>query len=378
MGLRSMDTTREHEQGVVSIFIVVFFALLISVIAMSFIGIVIRDANQSTNNDLSRSAYDSAQAGVEDAKRAISLYNNACNSGSSNCGTYANYLDNEQCGALPGFASALGLRSGTGSEILVQSNANNSFNQAYTCVNVTMKTPDYINDESPYQSDIIPLKATSAATGVTLNWFTHTDAGTADGTPFTPRTTGANALPREGAWDQNAAKKYTPALLRVQLISYDDAISDAELKANNRTIFLYPSTSGVTNADFDTLSKVPPDADNPTPIVAVRCNGTQYACSINLGLGSNAGNTSFLRVTPIYKKTTFQLELTGPSDPLFDGVQPIVDSTGRANDLFRRVQARVRLQNQVVYPEYAVDSNNSFCKNFSVSSDPADFVNNCP
>jgi hypothetical protein len=56
----------------------------------------------------------------------------------------------------------------------------------------------------------------------------------------------------------------------------------------------------------------------------------------------------------------------------FNGVQPVVDSTGRANDLFRRVRAHLGLgDSSFPYPTYAVDVANDLCKNFSVDIDGA-------
>ena len=50
----------------------------------------------------------------------------------------------------------------------------------------------------------------------------------------------------------------------------------------------------------------------------------------------------------------------------FDDVQPVVDSTGRASTLFRRVEARLRMGTDFPYPSYVADVQNNLCKNFSV------------
>ena len=59
---------REFKKGGVSIFIVIMVSILVSIMSASFLRIMLRDQEQASKLDLSQSAYDSAQAGVEDAK----------------------------------------------------------------------------------------------------------------------------------------------------------------------------------------------------------------------------------------------------------------------------------------------------------------------
>ena len=84
----------------------------------------------------------------------------------------------------------------------------------------------------------------------------------------------------------------------------------------------------------------------------------EYACSVELDVppthnGGVADNGArFLMLSTLYAKpeTSFKVQLLNCSGDnncttvKFVGVQTKVDSTGRANDLFRRVEARVELQ----------------------------------
>ena len=81
-----------------------------------------------------------------------------------------------------------------------------------------------------------------------------------------------------------------------------------------------------------------------------------------------------MNIAAFYNKTDYKIELLNDNDPvLFNGVQPEVDSTGRANDLFRRVVSRVEIGNTFNYPLAALETRNNICKNFSVTTESGDY-----
>ena len=81
-----------------------------------------------------------------------------------------------------------------------------------------------------------------------------------------------------------------------------------------------------------------------------------------------------MRLTPIYRGADFKAELLDDNNNLvfFDGVQPKVDSTGRANTQFRRVESRISLEDQnFPLPEFALqleDDGQPLCKDFWVTN----------
>ncbi len=48
------------------------------------------------------------------------------------------------------------------------------------------------------------------------------------------------------------------------------------------------------------------------------------------------------------------------------GAQALVDSTGKATDILRRVQVRVAIGDTDTAPSYAIESTTSICKRFGV------------
>ena len=68
----------------------------------------------------------------------------------------------------------------------------------------------------------------------------------------------------------------------------------------------------------------------------------------------------------MYAASHFRVSLSGGLQ--FENVQPIVDATGRADDVFRRVQSRIDLYGTAFpYPDGAVDVMGDFCKDFGVT-----------
>ncbi len=170
------------------------------------------------------------------------------------------------------------------------------------------------------------------------------------------------------------------------LSDFDDTNGDGQSNAN--TVFLYPTgfSGSSTPVSPQTL---PFTVDGRrVPIgqpIGASCVGDLsaggYACSELLTLPtqiSGGDRTAYLRLTPMYNTAHFQVKLLGSADPndvvKFHNVQPAIDSTGQANDLFRRVVTRVDLLNQnLPYPTDAVDITGDFCKAFAVTNDASQY-----
>jgi hypothetical protein len=382
------------DRGAVAIFIVIFTALLVTVISVSFIRLMVQTQQQAATADLSQSAHDSALAGVEDAKRLLVTYQKECIQSAppaDRCATLDRLLRvDTPCSTI----QEAGIEgSPSDKEVLVKrSEGDKALDQAYTCVKVMIETNDFIGTVNRNASRVVPLKGTGEFNEVTLQWFSQTDLQNSSDDPGAreinvPQLSGGLTLPKLSDWPANR-----PSLLRAQLIQFGSTfkLSDFDKTtdggSNAHTLFLYPLQTGRDNIDFaeDTrLSKAagvlhPVTCD---PTFSTTTADKNYACKVTLKLPAPVGATdgtraAYLRLDPVYNNLThFSVNLQNNGEIVkFKDVQPIVDSTGRANDLFRRVQSRVELESDVFpYPESAVDLTGSLCKTFLVTDRATDY-----
>ncbi|MFZ1301028.1 MAG: hypothetical protein WAQ27_00375 [Candidatus Microsaccharimonas sp.] len=400
-----INVRTNNQSGAVSLFVVVFAMLIITVITVSFLRLMMDDQRQASNNDLSQSAYDSAQAGVEDAKRALLKYQQDCSSNPGSCDTYGAALTTDKCNAaLNGISSSsLPLPNGSYPEIKVQQSLTGDddiLDQAYTCVTITLQTQDYLGELAANESQLVPLFSSKPFDRVRVEWFSKEDLSVTTG-PTTVDLPGVVSGTNQPLYEQGEWPSDRPPLLRAQLVQFAhtftlnnfDVVSGAQ--SNGATVFLYPTKqTGITdraftNYDFRKTSATD-DADPKNPIntpLPVTCaenlNSGGYSCATNLvlpqaisatGIGDR---TAFLRLAAFYKAAHFRVTLWNgpvdlanpPVDPVkFKDVQPLVDSTGRANDLFRRIQSRVDLYDtSFPYPEGTIDVTGNFCKDFAIT-----------
>lgn len=397
-----MVEKQRREDGFVSLFTVIFFMLLISVITIGFLRIMTIEQRQALDNDLTASALASAESGIEDAKRAILKYT-SLPEGDPLKNDLRNALNSSACDALFSNATirtALNIRNDgsiTGQPEL---------NQFYTCLSVNLNSPDYISNSTAGKSEFIPLRTENNEQfdQIRVSWhLVSTTIGTeGDGMPqryapgiTLPQVTGSSTI---NSW---TAQGY-PAYLRVGVYGFPNGNFNRDnINDRSRSVFLAPNSAANAAAagqndpiPLSTVDPLPHNFDTAkTGIRGVRCQGTPpavplgtYACTATIELPNEPGlrgnnNNYYLRLTPQYGATHFRVELRNSSTNSvvnFSEVQPIIDSTGRASDVFRRIQARVRLDSVADLPEYTVETADTICKNMQVADGSFYQQNSCP
>lgn len=386
-------THNQNQQGAVAIFVVIFAALFITIITVSFVGIMLKNQTQSVNADLADSAYDSALAGVEDAKRLFQKYKECEASGNFGVGNAA--CDRAQSSIDAGCYSTkkfiTGLENG---EMTIQRSSGSSddvsLHQAYTCVKLNLNSDyrDGIVDRNEFGVVPLSLRSPVGSTATTFNkiqvsWFAKEDDNNGSNAGFynTPPR-----LPAYSAWRTSSGADTVPSLLRVQFVGVDGGfnLADFDTGAPDRrtgTVFLYPRQTAPSGTTILPESAAKPalikcaDANNELTVVGSK----NYLCTAELSLTPQPISAqSYLIVAPIYRSTThYSVQVFSDTTPLIFTNVANVDSTGRANDIFRRVRAQIELDtsggsDNTVYPSAALEVG-QLCKNFSVTDRGQDF-----
>jgi len=139
---------------------------------------------------------------------------------------------------------------------------------------------------------------------------------------------------------------------------------------NTYTYYLYPSSSAGTVGPVTMTSGM----TNQGSMTLVRCaaSGT-YRCKLTVRLGTTLTNAYAIRLQALYNEVKVDINkiknVLGTTVRLQKG-QVIVDATGRANEVFRRVQVRLQNAKNGTTSPFALLSADSICKRLAVG-DPA-------
>ena len=370
----------QRESGLVSILTVILFMIFVSILVVGFIKIMADEQRQATDNDLSASALTAAQSGVEDAKRVI-LYclgggldltdtarcNNLFGSGRATdpCDSFKN--------AAKGLFNSMGITYDLSSNEAIVGNP--EFNQYYTCLSVTSDPSSVQKTVAADKSEFIKLDVNGPYDSVEINWSdssgTWGDRPLALGSDFTALS----------SWNNGAVDpKPRPPVLRVQVIPYPAVGGITSLDAVEQasdSFFLVPATGATATSSISRAIDARPAPGSPrigsVPLAHTACTlgigVSGYNCRMVISGFTPAVDKYYLRLSLLYgvSSRVSVAPLNAGNPATFRNVQYVIDVTGRANDVYRRVQSRVSPESTALYPEYAVDTAGLICKDITVA-----------
>lgn len=375
---------QKTKKGAASLYVVVFATILFGVITVSFARIILSEASQSSNDDLSRSAYDAALAGVEDAKIMVNRYYNCLEHPSSgvDCEREFNvFSDESKTDCTDGFPLARKMHGVDDGEVLIQETSINddsetAADQAYTCVLISDVVPDYRGTlTQDTRTKVIPININGAGSSnnvlskvktIEFSWFSELNQGDNNENRF-------KLAPGETLRTND--NRTIPPTISLRLIKTGPQISLAEMHNENNTgsvvdssMLLLPSDAATSTLEIGRAAlKNAGDAyngessNNHVPLKVECKTGREFACVAKLDVAGmfGANDNVFLVASLPYADafTDFAVRLLDGNEVIkLHGVQVSVDSTGRTNQLVRRVETRLDPADMFFpYPQYALE-----------------------
>jgi len=352
MKRRLLPSTRPqlNQEGMAAIIVTMVTMVVISLIVLGFATISRREQGQTLDQQLSTQAFYAAETGVEDAKNVITA---ALQSGTS-------IPSKEDCDtntAGPSFSPNYPTGAGT---IL-----NSANNVSYSCLLVD-PTPTSIKYNGVGSDNIVvPITTTDSIDQFVVTWKpTNVPTGSPSSCPGTV----VNTFSPQPNWNCGYG------LLRMDLVQTEGALTRTNLSTGTLTVFFVP-TRNVSAGSIAYIGN-----RNRPNIVAANCTpGTYSQCSATItGLGS--ARSFSMRLNSLYQPSDLTVVAYHGSAPLeVSGAQAMVDVTGKAQDVLRRIQVRVPVGASGKTAAFAVQSNGALCKRFKTTpnylSIPGDIVN---
>ncbi len=375
------------KKGGASIFVVMFTIIILSIIVLGFTRLILSEATKTMHTDLSQSAYDSALSGIEDAKIALLKYHACLDQGflakkdGNDCEKIIYYMQkgiqDEDCSTVH---NVLQRENTDENAVVVQETQtstekgnNTNMLQRYTCVTIQEELKDYrttLNNENRLR--IIPIRPSQEETAristIHLRWFSDVNLSKVNGRKDCPGFLYALGSCSGG--------RQAPTTLVARLIQTDYEFNPAELSAakgagntDTAQLMFIPSRDSGQNSISGIGESANKGENKP---ITVKCSGSTWLCSMDIampntfrGQSRHPANTYLLVSIPYGSPETdisVSIDETviadgkTTSNPVsFSGVQARIDSTGRANDLYRRVETRVELVDTYFpYPEFEI------------------------
>lgn len=314
------------ERGFASIVIALTLVIILALLTVGFAQLTRREQQNALNKQLAVQAYYASETGINDAAADIA----------------ANRVTQSNSGCTP--TATLGAGSNYN---LHNKDINSQLGVSYSCVSIDLNPTNlaYTNvSDRSFRTISFSSASVAIIDTLTIGWTS------ADG-QNTPPTNPSGFL-KQSSWTTN---KY-PAVMEISLTPLT-SVDRTSLTNGDFTFFGYPVTAPGTMVSYATSSSATEGSINNA-----HCNGG--SCSITINVASlNTTGPFLLHLTNHYDKSN--IKVTG-LDHLgaavkFQGGQAVIDSTGRARDVLKRLQVHVPIADGNALPNYAIEAGN-VCK----------------
>lgn len=323
---------RDNQEGLVSIIVSVLIMILLSLIVTAMSRNATREQKQAIDRQLNSEAFYAAEAGINDTVYYTHVKSDELPE-KTNCDPYdpAVILTNKLDGATGGVE--------------------------YSCILYDQHPPTLeYGSIDPDKSTLIPIESETGVRSLTFSWQAA-DQSKVDISGCS--SFGSNTFSPYASWPSSC----TPGMLRYELVSLRDLSRDGLIN-NTQVAYLVPRNTSVGG--------VRPYVSIPTgvqtgEIIEASCADTNTPRKCNFTLADiylPANQKLYLRLRSIYNANTLSIsgsDLSG-GPVRFKNAQMVVDATGKASDILKRVQVRIPVVTPYPSTDFAVQSTNTLCK----------------
>ena len=324
----------EHSQdqrGLVSITVAIIMMTIISLLIASYSLLARREQRLALDRRLSSQAFYAAESGINTAKKQIengTLINNVntctpVNIGADDTVQTTCTLVNQTPSSIK--FDGLGIDKSKVIKISTQNSGGSS-------------------------TSVRRIEIYWNATGLNVNSFSSRSSGT---------------FPKEFAANSNPFSVLSIALTRSPTASFNrDWLDDNTFHA-----ILYPKANGSGASQNVIFSN-----DSAQGVVIegnCTTTNTPKKCKATITMATDLGADFYLKMSTIYTSADVEIlaydATSGGNQLNFQGAQAVIDATGRATDVLRRVQAVIPLTNSWSADSFGIRSDDGICKQYEVA-----------
>lgn len=357
---------RTDEKGMVSIMVTMLFVMIAALVVVGFTQIASRNSRQALDRQLSAQAQYAAETGINDAQSKLLT-------------DYAAGATLQEQNDCTGSYTKNGGVIGAADDGV-----------SYSCLLVDPDVASLSYDNVTDNSLVFPLNASTGALGaLDVTWQ---KSSSVTGSPNLAGCPTGDELPLVTSWQPSSCGY---GMLRLELVPNEAASFSATSPAgtvcsanfvcdtNTRTmsVFAAPAPNsasvpeGSASVAYSGGSNRHAGGSNVTQGIRVvpRCTDAE-GCKISItGLGFQYAYAR-IRMSYVDASNVQVGYANAATDPrTFVGAQVMVDATGKAQDVLRRIQVRLPLASsstsvgQSSLSDYAIQTSGSICKKFSVA-----------
>lgn len=321
----------KNQQGALSMLTVIFISVVLTILTTSFIRLTINEQRESIDDDLTTRAFYAAESGVQDALAAVK----------------SNTVD---------AAKSTECAPNSGDGVL---STPDGLDVAYTCQTIDLSPTSYEAYLLENETVFFKLESTSDINSLTISWHIKGTSSDSDGAAVAHTT---NELKKLGEWNDGSGGLY-PAMLRTQLISVPESNATRET-TKNYIAFFNPTSTGTGST---TLAGMNGGISSSGCDFSV--DDGAYVCSVEVTGLVDSANDYYVRLQALYRPTHVKIKAFTSSGVSVEIVnaQAVIDVTGRASDVYRRIEKRVSLVPDDLWPDFAILSAEDICKDFIIT-----------